>query len=369
MTEEYKLPADGEEAKALINELRNKQDNKICFDCPGKNPSWCSLTYGVFICMDCSARHRGMGVHITFVRSAVLDSWKPEDAYRMALGGNGEARKYFKQHGIFDSKSKYTAVAAQMYKKMLDKRVAGEKDGEWRHVDTSNSSSMATPVTPSNDISDFANSSPPDGSPVSPQPMQTTVSAAATATGGFGTLGKKKKPTQGIAGAVKVENGTVKEATVVPKSMLDDEPQQKPGTPSTAGAQNQTQDPWAAQQPPASHPTGGGILGHTMGGSMGGAAPTAPPVNKGKYYGIGSGGMDTSANSGFSSNTAQKSYQRSGGPDYSGIGSSGPSVPTEDRSFSEVAWQVGEVFSKLKTGAARKQEELGSKIKGFLDDL
>lgn len=116
--------------------LQKQGTNKKCFDCQAPNPQWASPKFGIFICLECAGVHRGLGVHISFVRSITMDQFKPEELKRMEIGGNKNCGDYFESHGVdlkLPAKQKYDNYVAEDYKQKLTALVEGTEFVEPDH--------------------------------------------------------------------------------------------------------------------------------------------------------------------------------------------------------------------------------------------
>ncbi|KAJ7171687.1 hypothetical protein C8R43DRAFT_979062 [Mycena crocata] len=81
-----------------LRELVKRPENKLCADCKRNDPRWASWNLGVFLCIRCSGIHRGMGTHISKVKSVDLDVWTPEQMQSIQKWGNRLANLYWEAH-------------------------------------------------------------------------------------------------------------------------------------------------------------------------------------------------------------------------------------------------------------------------------
>ncbi|KAL3442209.1 hypothetical protein BJX65DRAFT_287343 [Aspergillus insuetus] len=125
------------ETKAKLLQYSRVNGNDRCCDCGAPSPQWASPKFGTFICLNCAGTHRGLGVHISFVRSITMDAFKNSETQRMELGGNDTWKEFFDSHPITQSegrtfedstiKERYEGEVGEEYKERLSAKAEGRE--------------------------------------------------------------------------------------------------------------------------------------------------------------------------------------------------------------------------------------------------
>eukprot|EP01012_Entosiphon_sulcatum_P056311 TRINITY_DN798_c0_g1_i1.p1 TRINITY_DN798_c0_g1~~TRINITY_DN798_c0_g1_i1.p1 ORF type:complete len:497 (+),score=71.80 TRINITY_DN798_c0_g1_i1:117-1607(+) len=82
-----------EKLKQTLRELVQKEENRICMDCPTKSPQYVVLNFNTFVCTTCSALHRNLQHR---VKGISMSQFTEEEVKALKDGGNMKAARIWR---------------------------------------------------------------------------------------------------------------------------------------------------------------------------------------------------------------------------------------------------------------------------------
>ena len=201
---ERKMSQCPEDAAAFDAIIAADSECKKCFECGYPNPQWCDINHGIFVCLECSGVHRGLGTHLSFVRSSTMDgwtNWKPEKLRQMQVGGNRRARLYFESKGVPKApiRARYEHEGALRYMSKLEADAQGVAfdEASWKPPQWSIKSPVSASTSGNSSLSQGNNRNPQryqgmgSGGPRQQQQQQSESDWFSALSSGWNTIAQK----------------------------------------------------------------------------------------------------------------------------------------------------------------------------------
>ena len=114
-----------------LHQLRSLPGNSVCADCRSPNPEWVSVNLGLLLCIECCGAHRGLGSHVSKVRSLTLDQLAPATVDQVKKMGNASGARLWEARLVEEERIGVGASRLQRETFVLQKYV----EGRWKKVE------------------------------------------------------------------------------------------------------------------------------------------------------------------------------------------------------------------------------------------